>query len=280
VYETFDGKWKAMFRVETPEPYPAQVVLKQREETVTGTILTETGDYRFLDGSVIEDRLYLSTFDGSHAYLFEAKLLEDGTLSGVYRSGNHFKTYWTAARNDSSFLSDPYSLTNLADETTAVSFRLLSTDGDSISLDDPKYTGKPKLVTIFGTWCPNCMDENKFLLDYLEAHPGLDIQIFSIAFERHKDQMRAMDVLRRYKQEFQIPWEVLYGGYSDKQYVTEVLPVLKNFVSFPTMIFLDKDNNVVKIHTGFYGPATEKYVKFKEDFDAMIKALVAKSSTG
>ena len=56
--------------------------------------MTNTGDDRYLEGQVNGDRLYLSTFDGTHAYLYEAKILPDGQLSGIYRSGNHYKTYW------------------------------------------------------------------------------------------------------------------------------------------------------------------------------------------
>jgi hypothetical protein len=29
--------------------------------------------------------------------------------------------------------------------------------------------------------------------------------------------------------------------------------------SYPTSIIIDKSGNVVKIHTGFYGPSTGKY---------------------
>lgn len=55
--------------------------------------MTNTGDDRYLEGVVNGDRLHLSVFDGSHAYLYEAKIL-NGQLSGIYRSGKHYKTYW------------------------------------------------------------------------------------------------------------------------------------------------------------------------------------------
>ena len=273
-YQDFSGDWKVMFSVETPSPEPAVLVVNQQQNYATGTILTETGDYRFLEGSVEDDRLYLSTFDGSHAYLFEAKLLADKTLSGVYRSGNHYKTYWIAERNDTFQLGDPYALTSLKDTLALFTFRFPNTKGDTISLNDARYAGKPKIVTIFGTWCPNCLDETAFLADYMKAHPDLGIEIISIAFERHPDPEKALQAVRNYQKHFQIPWEMLYGGTSKKPHVAESLPLLKDFMSFPTMIFLDRENHVVKIHTGFYGPATDKYAAFKEEFEKTIHALI------
>ena len=49
---------------------------------VTGTILTDTGDQRYLAGQVHGDELYLSTFDGAHVFLYKAKVTPDGGLAG------------------------------------------------------------------------------------------------------------------------------------------------------------------------------------------------------
>jgi hypothetical protein len=54
---------------------------------VTGTILTPTGDHRFLAGEVRGDELYLSRFDGASAYLYKARVAADGALVGEYWSG-------------------------------------------------------------------------------------------------------------------------------------------------------------------------------------------------
>jgi hypothetical protein len=40
--------------------------------------------------------------------------------------------------------------------------------------------------------------------------------------------------------------------------------------AFPTMLILDENNRVVKIHTGFNGPATSQYEIFKRDFEESI----------
>lgn len=269
----FSGSWKASFSVESASPYPAIVEIKQDGNHVTGTILTETGDYRYLEGNVENDRLYLSTFDGSHAYLFEAKLLADSTLSGVYRSGSHYKTYWTAERDDEFELSDPYTLTTVKDPQLPFDFVFANTTGDSISLSDARYTGKPIVVNIFGTWCPNCLDEMTFLSDYVKTNPNTGVEFVSIGYERHQEKTKALTALRNYKTHFAIPWEILYGGSFQKQHVAASLPMLNNFMSFPTMIFLDSNHRVVKIHTGFFGPATDEYAGFTKAFEQTISAL-------
>ena len=56
---------------------------------VTGTFLTETGDYRYLEGVVDGDSLKLSCFDGSHAFLFHAALDQD-SFRGRFWSGTHW----------------------------------------------------------------------------------------------------------------------------------------------------------------------------------------------
>jgi thiol-disulfide isomerase/thioredoxin len=274
-FQNFEGRWKAVLSVETPEPEDAVLVVKQDGNHCTGTIMTETGDYRYLEGNASEDRLFLSTFDGSHAYLFEAKQIADGSLSGVFRSGNHYKTYWSAVRNDTVELGNPYSLTSLRDSSAIVGFRLPNLNGDTISLNDPQYQGKPKLITIFGSWCPNCLDENTFLSDYMKKNPNTGFEIISIAFERQADKEKALQQLRNYKEHFNIPWEILYGGASKKEHVTATLPFLEEFLSFPTMIFLDRNNRVLEIHTGFYGPATDKYDEFVKEFEHSVRDLSA-----
>jgi thiol-disulfide isomerase/thioredoxin len=271
-YENFDGTWSAQIRVNTDDPYPAVAIFDQDENLISGTFLTETGDYRYLDGNVEGDRMYLSTFDGSHAYLFETKLLDDGTLAGTYRSGVHYKTYWTAERNDTFALADPYSLTPLSDSAAQVAFQFINPEGKYVSLDDERYAGKPKIVTIFGTWCPNCRDESAFLAEYVTAHPNPGFEIISLAFER-LDSTKALQAIKNYKAHFQIPWEILYGGTSNKTDVVNKLPFFESFISFPTMLFLDADNRVVKIHTGFYGPATDKYGAFVEEFEETMRRL-------
>ena len=147
-----------------------------------------------------------------------------------------------------------------------------------ISLDNPEYQGKAKIIQILGTWCPNCRDETSFLVDYFSQNKMDGIEVIALAFEKHKDPAKANDATRTYKKKFGMNYEIVLAGPSDKKEAVKALPMLNHILSYPTMIFLDQNNHVKRIHTGFYGPATDEYAHFKEDFDQFVKDL-AQSST-
>ncbi len=93
---SFNGKWEVKFSPnDSSEMYPAIGIF----ENGSGTFITETGDYRYLEGSSDEDEMKLSCFDGAHAFLFAAKLNRD-TISGMFYSGKHWQEPWVATRNE------------------------------------------------------------------------------------------------------------------------------------------------------------------------------------
>ena len=268
------GKWRTTFEVETEDQYPAIGEFKANRNEVSGTFLTETGDYRYLDGEVQGDQFMLSCFDGSHAFLFTADITQSESMIGKFYSGSHYQTNWIASRDETATLANPYELSKAVHADEPINFSLPSTNGTIVSLDDEKYKGKPKLIKIMGTWCPNCLDESKFLLDYKKQHPDIDLPIIAIAFERYRDEQKAMEVLAQYKERLEIPYDIVYGGYYDKSEATAKLGFLNKVISYPTLIFVDAHNQITKVHTGFSGPATSKYSAFVEEFDRDIKKLI------
>ncbi len=270
------GKWEATFEIDTPDEYKAIGDFKQDGNYITGTFATETGDYRFLEGTVQGDKLHLSCFDGAHAFLFEAKIQADSTLIGSFYSGNHYKTTWEARKNDGFKLVAPEKLTFLKEGYDRFEFSFENPEGKMISINDPAYQGKVKIVQIMGSWCPNCRDETEFLLDYLKKNPNENLAVIALAFERHKEKSKAMEAISRYKNYFSIPYEMLLAGSSNKDEASKALPMLNQVLSFPTMIFIDRENKVQKIHTGFYGPATAEFKDFKAEFETFMKELLDK----
>jgi len=268
-----NGKWEVYFEVETGQPSPAIGEFKQDGNHLLGTFRTETGDKRFLEGTVQADKLYLSCFDGSHAYLFEGKIRPDSTILGIYRSGTHYQTLWEAKRNDGFTLADPDSLTFLREGYEQISFSFPDADGNIISLEDQRFEGKAKIIQIMGTWCSNCLDETTFLIDFLQKNPTEEVVVIALAFEKYRDKDRAIRAIQTYRNKLQLPYPILYAGYYEKQEAARELPMLDHILSFPTMIFADQNNRVKKIHTGFNGPATSKYQAFISDFNNTIKSL-------
>jgi len=62
-----DGTWAATCTDDSGKPTRAMLLLKQRHDHLTGTVMTPTGDHRFLEGQVHGDELQLSTFAGGLA---------------------------------------------------------------------------------------------------------------------------------------------------------------------------------------------------------------------
>ncbi len=266
----FSGKWDVTFEFDNAnDAYPAVGEFKQDGNKLTGTFLTETGDYRYLDGNAYGDKLRLSVFDGAHAFLFSGSVSKD-TIYGEFRSGKHYKSNWIATRNKGNdVLQNPYSMTKVVDNKRA-EFSLKNTKSEVVSLSDDIYNNKIKIVNIIGTWCPNCKDEVQYLKEIKKDYP--DVEIISIAYEMYKDEAKALSILNTYKSTMGIQWPLLYGGYANKKETAESLEFLDKIYSYPTLLLVDKDNSIIDIHTGFNGPATSKFKTFDLEFRKKIES--------
>jgi thiol-disulfide isomerase/thioredoxin len=274
------GRWAATFAPETDAPWPAIAEFSQNGNNLTGTFLTETGDYRFLEGTIQADKLYLSAFDGTHAYLFEGKVLPDSSITGSFRSGSHYRTTWEARPAGSAeghTLRHPDSLTALTPGSRTIDFSLPDPDGQLISPTDSVHEGTVRIIQILGTWCPNCRDETRFLADLAASYQSSPLTIIGLAFEK-LPQDRAESAIRTYRNKLGAQYPILYAGPADKQHVTTVLPALDTVIAFPTLILLDKKGAVRRIHTGFSGPATSEYEAFTTTFTTLIDQLLAEES--
>lgn len=269
------GIWEVHFSPGAPDSYPAIGLFEQQGDgKITGTFLTETGDYRYLEGSVSGDSLRLSCFDGSHAFLFKAVLAGD-SLKGVFHSGNHWQEPWVAVRNPDFQLRHPDSLTFLREGYDMVDFRFPRIDGGTVSPNDTPYKGTVRLVQIMGSWCPNCVDETRLLNEIHARHKDEDLNVISVAFERYQDTVRAMEGLRRFRDVLDVRYPILYGGMAGKGEAAERLPFLNHVMSYPTLIIIDHNGSVRRIRTGIYGPSTgAHYEQHKRSLEQFVESLL------
>lgn len=271
------GNWETVFSPNNAtDKYVAKGVFEQKGNRVTGTFLTTTGDYRYLDGVIEDDSLKLSTFDGAHAFLFEAKVTQnDSMLQGIFYSGNHWKEPFKAKRNNDYQLPKADSLTFLKKGYDSLAFSFPNVKGDTISLKDKRFKNKVVIVQIMGTWCPNCLDETRYLTNYYDDKPE-NVEIVSLAFEYAPSKEKAWQSITKFQQGVGVPYPILLAQYgsNNKQTANDKLPMLNTILSYPTTIFIDKTGNVRKIHTGFSGPATgDKYEVFKKEFESFTEML-------
>ncbi|WPP53183.1 TlpA disulfide reductase family protein [Catalinimonas niigatensis] len=271
--EDFGGKWEVQFEEDS---LISVGIFEQQRNQVTGSFLTTTGDYRFLEGDVEGSTMKLSTFDGEHAYLFEARMQEDGSLEGDYWSGKTHHTTWTAKRNEQAELPDANTLTYLKEGYDKLAFTFPNLEGEPVSLSDEKYQGKVVIVQLFGTWCPNCMDETIFFADWYRRHQDEEVEIIGLAYERKDDFAYASSRVKKMIGKLDVGYDFLIAGVSDKEAAAKTLPMLNRVMSFPTSIFIDKNGQVRNIHTGFSGPGTGVYYeRFVEEFNLLMDKLLA-----
>ena len=173
-------------------------------------------------------------------------------------------------------LRNPDSLTYLKPGYTKVDFNFKNLEGKYISLKDEKFKNKVVLIQIMGTWCPNCMDETKFLAPFYEKYKSKGLEVVGMAFERTDDFAKAVSNVQRLKTKFNANYEFLITMKTGAAQASEALPMLNNIMAFPTTIYIDKKGIVRKIYTGFYGPATgDKYTKYVEETTRFIEKLLA-----
>lgn len=274
------GRWEVVFTEDTGETIQAVAELDQQGSHVAGTFLTPTGDYRYLEGEVNERQLKLSTFDGAHAYVFTALMDGNGVLAGDMWSGTRGHESWLARKNFDAKVADPYALTFLKEGYDSLAFTFPDLDGHPVSLADEAFKGKVVLVTLSGTWCPNCADEVAFLTDYYARNHHRGVEIITLLYEHFDDFERAAAQGKALREQYGIDYEVLVAGVSDKVQAAQTLPMLNAVVAFPTMIFLDRAGKVRRIHTGFSGPGTGAYyTRFRADFERFMDELLAEENS-
>jgi thiol-disulfide isomerase/thioredoxin len=271
------GNWETVFSPDSEEDrYISKGIFEQKGAVVTGTFRTTTGDYRFLEGTMDADTLRLSTFDAAHAFLFEA-VATDSTLAGVFYSGNHFSEPFVAHRNENYELPNANALTFLKEGYDTFGFSFPDTEGKLVSLEDARFQNKVVVVQIMGTWCPNCLDETKFYTEFYKTHKSDELEFVSLAFEYAPSKEKAVKAIERLKEKVGVPYPILLAqaGSSDKVKANDKLPMLNHILSYPTTIFIDKQGEVRKIHTGFNGPATgSKYTEFVAEFESFVASLL------
>ena len=271
------GKWQTVFRSGTApgDTSVAVGVFAQKGNDVTGTFLTPTGDYRYLAGNVFGDSLFLSCFDGSHVFLFKARKGAGPTLTGVFHSGPTYRETWTARLDPNASLPDPAKLTYVK-PGQPFTFAFPDATGKTVSLNDPQFKGKVTVVQIMGSWCPNCMDESRFMAPWYAKNKKRGVEVIGLAFEKSADLAESGPKIQAMNKRFQITYPVLLAGTNNKAEAAKQLPALSSVVAFPTTIFLDKKGQVRHIHTGFSGPGTGVYYdQYVGEFNDLIDKLLA-----
>lgn len=270
------GRWAVTFADPSGKQKGAVGEFEQTHHEVTGTFLLSTGDHRYLAGEMKGDQLWLSAFDGGHAYLYRARVRQDGSLEGDFWSGLVWSEKWTARRDEMAAIEDPDSITTARDETWSLGFAFPDENGKPVSMADQRYRNKVVLVTLAGSWCPNCHDEAEFLAPLYREYRDRGLEVIALMFEHHGEFDAAAQAVKGFREKFGIEYATLIAGISDKEDAARKLPQLNGVFAFPTTLFLDRRGRIQRIHTGFSGPATgEHHEALRRSFTGQIEKLLA-----
>lgn len=269
-----DGKWNVLFINAEGDTTRNVGIFESEGAMVTGSVLTSYGDLRFLEGSYTETGVQLSAFAGLSPYLLEFTFEGNDHFTGTFYT-TRGKITLAGMRNDEAGLSDPYSLTKLKPGKETLSFSLPNLNGEIVSINDDRYRGKVVIISILGSWCPNCLDEMEFLAPWHIANRHRGVEVIGLAFERKDDFAYAQGTLQRLKARYNTEYEVLFGGKVGEEATGKALPELESVNGYPTTIIIDKQGEIRKIHTGFNGPATGLFhEEFKQEFNKVVDELV------
>ena len=280
------GRWDVSITRANGTIRKAVALLEQQGNKLTGSFLTPSADYRYLDGIVSGDSLKLSGFDGDNIHLFEAKINDSNTISaGVFYNGYTGKETWTAIKNDAIALPEANEPTRLRRGETRLNFTFNDLQGKPVSINDERFKNKVVVIQIMGSWCANCLDETKFLADYYAQNPARmtsgrrskEVEIIALAYELTTDIKRSEKSVSKFQRLFNVQYPILITGVAagDEKKTEKTLPQLTPIRSFPTTIFIDKKGNVREIHTNFYGPASgEYYIESKKKFYGTVDKLL------
>ena len=273
----FDGRWSAKFE-SSPDPAVAIFGVYGPDDSAKATFLTTLGDYRYLHGrySKLDKSLTLSCFDGAHAFLFKALPQPDGSIAGDFWSGDKWHESWSAKKDEHAALPDPFGLTKAVEGAHIASLEFPDLTGKPRSLAE--WSGHPRLVVLFGSWCPNCNDEAAFLRELDVHYAKFGLQVIGIAFEVSGDFARDAQQVKLFGERHKLRFPLLIGGMSDKESASKRVPLLDKIRAYPTTLFVRADGSIRAVHQGYSGPATgAEHTKLREDFERLIDELLAES---
>lgn len=278
-----NGRWQVTFTRAAGGERPAVAFFQQKGNYVSGSFITPSGDYRFLEGVLNGNKLQLSCFDGSHAYFFTADVTGTNITNGIFYSSASAPEQWKAVKNSKAALPDTTQRTQLKEGESRLNFSFKEINGKTVSINDAQFKNKVVIIQLMGSWCPNCMDESEFLKDFYARYKSKGVEVIALAYELSLDETRSRASLQKFINRFQITYPVLIAPAtsSDSEKTEKTLPQLTPIRSFPTTIFIGRDGTVQQVHSGFYGPGTGSYHEaFKKEFYQIINRLLSGGNPG
>lgn len=246
-------------------------IVDQKGPEVSAAILRVDGDTGALTGRFDGHTFVLSHFSGARPLLLEVTPNADGSLT----LRQNRDTTLTALKSTTANLPTPTDSaqhTIIRDRTEPVSFRFPDLEGRVVSSTDARFADKVVILSVTGSWCPNCHDEAPFLAELYRAYRDRGLEVVALSFEE-EGQLKDPARLRAFVQQYGIEYPVLLAGLPET--APDALPQVDHLDSFPTTLFLGRDGRLRATHAGFPSPASgDFYTKAREEITATVERLL------
>lgn len=245
----------------------------------TGTLLGSTGDFGPMHGTWDGKTLALTVFDGVFVYRLDGTLGAGGSLSGTFRTRTGAPTPWKAARLDAAgaaaWLPGGASIVRAKDPEARVRFSYPAEGGKLVSLDDAEFKDRPVVISISGSWCPNCHDEAPVLEEISRRYRGKGLAVVSLSYEYTEDEGRSFRQIARFRERHGITYPILFAGTTKSASASSPIDLLDGWKGYPTTLFLDRGHRIVKAHSGFDGPSTgARFEAQKKELEEAVKGIL------
>ena len=271
------GVWEVS--VEGPKGERAwKLQVHQSGPRVKAVIQRIDGDTGALYGEWLDGQFAVSHFTAGGPSYAVLKPQPDGTLQLITAGHGGMQTL-TARRPQIARAQglvapeDPMHHTLLQNPNRPLAFRFPDLNGKIVSNSDPQFRHKAVIVSIGGSWCPNCQDEAPFLEEMYRKYHSHGLEIVELSFEEGP-QLATLARLKAVIQKFGITYTVLVAGTPDQ--LNDKISGVENLNCWPTTFFVGEDGLVKAIHTGYSGPATGKdNAALEHETQSLVQRLLA-----
>lgn len=241
---------------------------------VSATIMTEVGDFRYFDGVLYGDSICLSSFDGVHGFLMLGTYINN-KWSGVFHYEDGYSEKWSATYDAKAQLTSPFTLITTEPETHKPYYDILTAGGEYNAIEPEMLDGKVVIIQLMGTWCPNSLDQTKYLTNWYQSQNKDKLVLMAVTYEPG-DKNYAQKRIDSYSKLLDIPYQMYIGGSLSKGQAALAFPNMGIINAFPSLILIDKNGYIRFIDSYFNGPATGKhYQEFDEVFNKRVNELLS-----
>jgi thiol-disulfide isomerase/thioredoxin len=272
------GVWEV--NVEGPKGEKAwKLQVRQSGPKVEAVIQRIDGDTGSLYGEWHDGQFAVSHFTAAGPSYAVLKPQMDGTLQ-VLTAGHGGQLQASIARRPQIARAqglvapeDPMRHTLLDNPNEPLAFSFPDLSGKIVSSTDAQFRHKVVIVSIGGSWCPNCQDEAPFLEELYRKYHDRGLEIVELSFEE-APQLANPARLRAVIQKFGITYTVLVAGTPEQ--LNDKIHGVANLNCWPTTFFVGEDGRVKAIHTGYSGPATGKdNAALEHETQSLVQRLLA-----